>query len=159
MGLSGSHVEFKEVEAAYREHVAAAGQRQRRALLGLCYDMICNPGAEHYTRHPGDLVSFNSRHPMVMAAAGALNPAVIEKGSPQGGQEMQQQMYPQIDAQMGAQIAPSVDQPPKLMTQQSRTLMGLIKRNQNSVKYMNQLDPASGEPMLYKCARSGFYLG
>ena len=25
------------------------------------------------------------------------------------------------------------------------------------MKYINQLDPASGEPMLYKCARSGFY--
>ena len=87
MGLSGSHVEFKEVEAAYREHVAAAGQRQRRALLGLCYDMICNPGAEHYTRHPGDLVSFNSRHPMVMAAAGALDPPEKDANEPRGQME------------------------------------------------------------------------
>ena len=46
MGLSGSHVEIKEVKAVYREGVSGSeANRQRRALFALCYDMILNKEA------------------------------------------------------------------------------------------------------------------
>ena len=66
MGLSGSHVEIKEVKAVYREGVAAAGERQRRALFALCYDMILNKVAivVHLTPEGGSgLVAQTLEHP------------------------------------------------------------------------------------------------
>ena len=83
---------------------------------------------------------------MVMAAAGALDPP--EKDADKLGVQM---------TQIGSSGYPQAMQPPKLITQQSRTLMYMVKRGHRSKKYINELDPSSGEPMLYKCARSGFY--
>ena len=131
-----------ECKAAYRNGVSNEPSRQRRALLALCYDMIGRTDASHYTRHPANLMSFNARHPMVMAAAGALNPPEPHSKKP--------------DTSVLGQSAgqePAVLQPPLVTTQNSSKLLSMLERDERSLSYTQERShAAAGCPHCDQCS-------
>ena len=63
----------RQVKAAFQGKAGDEPSRQRRATLSLAYNLAGKFGkAEYCSMHPDGVVSFDARHPMVLAAAGAL---------------------------------------------------------------------------------------
>jgi ankyrin repeat protein len=158
--LGGVHLsaEARSAQVAqFQDKNSNEPNRQRRAIQALCFDIVGRvaPFGGHskeiyYTSHPGNFVSFNARHPMVLAAAGAKTPAKKEALEPPRDFEA-------ASAEDGALTLPPPP-PMALMLQPSKSLGTMLNEDSlgRTQKYIHHQDQY-GESMLFKTARAGFY--